>query len=275
MTTRSRQTFKELITLPDLAIPLAEAALLLACEEYPQLSLSPYLDELDRMAENVRQRLRGNGSPLDTIHAINDVLFTDCAFRGNDSNYYDPRNSFLNEVIDRRTGIPITLSAIYIEVAQRIDLRVEGVGLPGHFIVKHRSRNEEIFIDPFNQGSILTRDQCRGFLRNVQLDQDEQLWLRRVTNRQILIRMLTNLKVIYLKAKTFDKALLILELMVLTQPSAPELYKERGLLRLQERQFKGATEDLEHYLKNRPDAPDRSEIEDYLKNLGRIRAMRN
>ena len=275
MTTRSRQTFKELITLPDLAIPLADAALLLACEEYPQLSLSPYLDELDRMAEKVSQRLGGNGSPLDTIHAINGVLFTDYGFRGNDSNYYDPRNSFLNEVIDRRTGIPITLSAIYIEVAQRIDLRVEGVGLPGHFIVKHRSRNDEIFIDPFNQGSILTRDQCRGLLRHVQLDPDEEFWLRRVTNRQILVRMLTNLKVIYMKAKTFDKALLILELMVLTQPGAAELYKERGLLRLQERQFKGALEDLEHYLKNRPDAPDRSEIEDYLKNLGRIRAMRN
>ena len=120
MTTRSRETYKELITLPDLGIPLAEAALLIACEEYPHLSMGPYLDELDRMADRVDRITAADSSPMNTIAAINQVLFVDYGFSGNAGNYYDPRNSFLNDVIERRTGIPITLSTIYMEVARRI-----------------------------------------------------------------------------------------------------------------------------------------------------------
>ncbi len=277
MTTRSRETFRELVTLPDLGIPLAEAALLLATEEYPHLSLGPYLDELDRMAAGVERKTATDSPPIETIEAINQVLFVDYGFEGNSENYYDPRNSFLNDVIERRTGIPITLSAIYIEVARRIGFAIDGVGVPGHFLVKHVSRTEEIFIDPFNQGSILTPEECRGLLPPGRLETGQRMerWLRRVTNRHILTRMLANLKSIYLQAQTFDRALVMLDMMILTEPEAVELYKERGVLRLQLRQFRGAASDLKWYLKHSPDSADNSKIESYLMNVKRIRAMMN
>ncbi len=277
MTTRSRQTFEQLITLPDLGIPLAEAALLMACEEYPQLSLRPYLDQLDTMADSVRAALGDDAQPLETIDRINHVLFVDYGFRGNTSDYYDPRNSFLNDVIDRRIGIPITLSAIYLEVARRLEFPVEGVGMPGHFVVKYRSGDEEIFLDPFNAGSVLTRQQCRDFIGQMNLEdgQSTDRWLRRVTNRQILARMLNNLKVIYLKVEAFDKALTMVDLLAVIEPAAEELYRDRGLLRLQVRNFDGAARDLKRYLKDRPEADDREDIEKYLKDLHRIRAMMN
>ena len=277
MTARSRQTFEQLITLPDLGIPLAEAALLMACEEYPQLSLGPYLDQLDRMADSVRATLGDHPEPRETIEGINHVLFVDYGFRGNTSDYYDPRNSFLNDVIDRRIGIPITLSAIYLEVARRLEFPVEGVGMPGHFVVKYRSGDEEIFLDPFNAGSPLTRQQCRDFIcqRKLEDGQNTEMWLRRVTNRQILARMLNNVKVIYLKAEAFDKALMMVDLLVLIEPAAEELYRDRGLLRLQVRRFEGAMRDLQRYLDNRPEADDREDIELYLRDLHRIQAMMN
>ncbi len=277
MTTRSRQTFEQLITLPDLGIPLAEAALLMACEEYPQLSLRPYIDQLDTMADSVRATLGDDAQPLETIDRINHVLFVDYGFRGNTSDYYDPRNSFLNDVIDRRVGIPITLSAIYLEVARRLEFPVEGVGMPGHFVVKYRSGDEEIFLDPFNAGSVLTRQQCCDFIGQMKLEdgQSTDRWLRRVTNRQILARILNNLKVIYLKVEAFDKALTMVDLLVVIEPAAEVLYRDRGLLRLQVRDFDGAARDLKRYLKNRPEADDREDIEKYLKDLHRIRAMMN
>src|SRR5215510_12513304 len=160
MSTRSRRTFQELVTLPDGAVPLAEAALLMACEEYPQLEISPYLDRLDDIADVVRPKLYPGISPLDTIETLNDVLFGIEGFRGNTENYNDPRNSFFNDVLERRVGIPITLSAVYLEVARRISFPIFGVGMPGHFLVKYGDRTQEFFLDPFNGGQILTREDC-------------------------------------------------------------------------------------------------------------------
>src|SRR6266446_1007862 len=149
---RSRQTFQQLVTLPDPAIPLAEAALLMACEEYPQLEISPYLDQLDEMAAGVRSKMRAGDSPLDTINTINNVLFDVLGFRGNKENYYDPRNSFFNDVLERRIGIPITLSAVYLEVARRLPFPIVGIGMPNHFLVKYADRRQEFLLDPFNRG---------------------------------------------------------------------------------------------------------------------------
>src|SRR5215510_5266074 len=153
---RSRKTFHQLVTLPDAAIPLAEAALIMACEEYPQLELSPYLDKLDQMADVARQALDPSDSPTDTAAKINAVLFETYGFRGNTNDYYDPRNSFFNDVLDRRVGIPITLSTVYIEVARRLDFAIAGVGMPGHFLVKYSDRREEFFVDAFSGGQILS-----------------------------------------------------------------------------------------------------------------------
>ena len=136
MSTRSRTTFHQLVTLPDAAIPLAETALIIACEEYPQLELNPYLETLDQIAATAQKQRHSDDSPIDTIRNISTVLFDIYGFRGNTADYYDPRNSFFNDVLDRRIGIPITLSAVYIEVARRLNFPISGVGMPGHFLVK-------------------------------------------------------------------------------------------------------------------------------------------
>ena len=277
MSVRSRKTFQQLVTLPDSAIPLAEAALLMACEEYPQLEISPYVDKLDQIAQVAQELLRSDNSPVQTIETINGVLFETFGFRGNTEDYYDPRNSFFNDVLDRRIGIPITLSTVYLEVSRRLNFPIVGVGMPGHFIVKYADRKEELFLDPFNRGEILTHDECRERIQEKYGDTLEfhERFLGRVTNRQILWRMANNLKDIYLRAHAFDKGLSIVDMMLVIEPEDIAQFRDRGLLRLQLRQFEGASKDLEHYVRNSPNAQDREEVENHLKELKRIRAMMN
>ena len=265
------------MTLPDSAIPLAEAALLMACEEYPQLEVSPYVDKLDHMAEMAQESLRSEDSPIETVGKINTLLFETLGFRGNTDDYYDPRNSFFNDVLDRRVGIPITLSTVYLEVTRRLKFPIVGVGMPGHFIVKFADRHDEFFLDPFERGKILTREDCQRKLHEMYGDSLEfhDRLLGRVTNRQILSRMLNNLKLIYLKAQAFDKGLAIVDMMLMANPDDCEQFRDRGLLRLQLRQFEAATKDLNQYLKSCPAAHDREEIENHLKELKRIQAMMN
>lgn len=277
MSTRSRRTFQQLVTLPDGAIPLAEAALLLACEEYPQLEISPYLDQLDEIANLVRSRMHGRFSPLDVISSINSVLFDELGFRGNTENYHDPRNSFFNDVLERRVGIPITLSTVFLEVARRVSLPVAGVGFPGHFLVKYADQVEEIYLDPFNRGEILTPGDCARRLSEIfgesQKFSDEML--ATVTARQMLLRMLNNLKAIYLKAHTYDKGLAMVEMMLLIEPEDFNQYRDRGVLHVQLRHFDAAVRDFERYVKGAPESTDRPQVEAHIKELRRIQAMMN
>ena len=277
MSVPRRQVFENIISLPDAEIPLAEAALLVACEEYPHLALNSYLNQLDQMANDVRAYQKVGDTQFDTLTKINRVLFKDYGFSGNTANYYDPRNSFLNDVIERRLGIPITLSAIYIEVARRLHLQVDGVGLPGHFMLKHRSDDQDIFIDSFNGGILMTREECLEFVtRTHGADKvNAKQFMNGVSTRQIVSRMLRNLKMIYIEAEAFEKALVMVELMVLTDSTEELLYRDRGLLRLHLRQFDGAIRDLKRYVRTRPLAEDRKNIEKYLKELYRLRVMMN
>ena len=256
---------------------MAETALLLACEEYPQLEISPYLDKLDEIAGLVQPRLTSRDSPLTTIETINDVLFGVMGFRGNTENYNDPRNSFFNDVLERRTGIPITLSAVYLEVARRVSFPIVGVGMPGHFLVKYVDRDQELFLDPFNNGEVLTRDDCAR--RFTQMFGDSQPFseqmLVAVSPRQMLFRMLNNLKAIYLKVHAYNKGLGMVDMMLLADPDAMEQYRDRGVLHAQLRHFGAAAKDFERYLKGAPDSKDRSQVEEHLKELRRIQAMMN
>jgi regulator of sirC expression with transglutaminase-like and TPR domain len=181
------------------------------------------------------------------------------------------------DVLDRRVGIPITLSAVYIEVSRRLKFSIAGVGMPGHFLVKYSDRREEFFIDAYNHGQILTQDDCRERLRSIYgeaLEFNERL-LGRATNRQILWRMLNNLKDIYVKGHAIDKCLSIVDMMIMVDSEDITQFRDRGLLRLQLRQFEGAGRDLQHYLQHTPNAEDREEIENHIKELKRIRAMMN
>jgi regulator of sirC expression with transglutaminase-like and TPR domain len=250
---------------------------MIACEEYPQLELSPYLEELDDIAAAAQKKIRPSDSPMVMVEKINHVLFETYGFRGNIDDYYDPRNSFFNDVLDRRVGIPITLSAVYIEVSRRLKFSIAGVGMPGHFLVKYSDRREEFFIDAYNHGQILTQDDCRERLRSIYgeaLEFNERL-LGRATNRQILWRMLNNLKDIYVKGHAIDKCLSIVDMMIMVDSEDITQFRDRGLLRLQLRQFEGAGRDLQHYLQHTPNAEDREEIENHIKELKRIRAMMN
>lgn len=271
-----RSRFAEIIALPDDEINLAEAALLIAAEEYPRLDVAVYLDKLDRIADIARDRIALAVDVSDYISAMNATLFEDYGFQGNRENYYDPRNSFLNEVIDRRIGIPITLSVLYIEVARRIGFAVEGVGMPGHFIVRHKAADEIIFIDPFNSGRVLGEMGCAELVAEISGGrgrlQPEQLLP--VTRKQILARMLANLLGIYAR-NDHRRALAVIERLLLMQPDSAAHIRDYGLLLALVGQSSQAIAQLERYLKMEPAAADIELVREQIKTIKQDSAKLN
>jgi len=267
------------VSKADEDINLAEAALLIAQEEYPGLDVEAYLDRLSRMAHEVEKRFRHDRDedPLGCVEALNGYFFNDLKFRGNAEEYYDPRNSFLNEVLDRRTGIPITISTIYLEVGWRLGLPLHGVGFPGHFLVKYSAGKGEIILDPFHRGAILTEAECQSrldqvYTGQVQIQPD---FLAAATKRQILTRILANLKGIYVAAKDYRRALAAVERMLVINPNlAPEI-RDRGILRMQLSQAPQAIADLEWYVTTNPQAEDVEEVRKRLRDWRQAQASLN
>ncbi len=272
-----RRAFADLVRRADPEIDLARAALLIAQEEYPALVLATYLARLDTLAAQVQARLAASGAagpaaatPLAMIGALNAVLFEDEGFRGNTAEYYDPRNSYLNEVLDRRTGIPITISLVYMEVAARVGLPLDGIGLPGHFIVQYpgagrgaagltgHPQPDEIFIDPYEGGRLLTRADCAARFRRLYGPDFTfaEEYLTPLTRHQILARLLGNLKAIYLQRRDFPRAVSVVERVLLVQPAALWELKDRGLLYYRLGDFRAARRDLKRFLERDPDAED-------------------
>ncbi len=250
-------------SVDDERIPLDRAALTIAQTEYPDLDFVPYVRRLDRLACAVKDRLPRIADPNETIAALNQVLFEEEEFRGNRTDYYDPRNSFLNDVLDRKLGIPITLALVYMEVARRIGFPLFGVGMPGHFLLKHYDvEGRETLIDAFNNGAVVTPIDCQRRLDEIysgQLSLQPEFLLS-VSRRQMLTRILNNLKNVYQAARNFRKALGVVDLICAIYPRSPEDVKQRALLRYGVGQIRGAVEDLEEYLKMSPDASDADEI---------------
>jgi regulator of sirC expression with transglutaminase-like and TPR domain len=266
------EEFRRAVERPEEALDLGRAALAIAASEYPRLDTTAYLARIDELEIAVTKHLTGDESgPHRSIAALNYVLFQKCAFRGNRDDYFDAKNSFLNEVIDRRIGIPITLSVLYMEVARRIGLPLLGVGFPGHFLVKYLGDREEIVIDPFNGGDIRTPDSLQQLLAGLYgkpVALSPQL-LDPVTKRQILRRMLNNLKFIYLRQRDLVKALAALDRMTIAEPNLAEDLRERGQVYLALEYFPQAKTDFESYLRLAPDAPDAEKIRDQLVDLAR------
>lgn len=252
-----RQAFADLMARPDEEIRLDEASLLIAAEEYPDLDIARYLARLDTMAEELRARSGDLEEALPRIEALNTYLFEEQGLEGNREEYEDPRNSYLNEVLDRKLGIPITISIVAIEVARRLDWPVVGVGFPGHFIVKYLTEPRAILFDPYNNGAILTGEECRlRFEHSYGAGAPfEATMLHAWPNRRIMFRMLANLKLSYLQRQEFGKALAAVERMVLLDPSDLLQRRDRGFLNYQLGNYRKALEDLEAYL----DAPLSSE----------------
>ena len=247
----------------DERIPLDRAALTIARTEYPGLDFDPYLRRLEELARGVKERLPRVAEPGEIIAALNYVLFEQEGFRGNRQDYYDPRNSFLNDVLQRRLGIPITLALVYMEVARRIGFPLFGVGMPGHFLLKHYDvEGRETLIDAFNRGAIVTASECQNRLDEIysgQLPLHPQFLLS-VSRRQMLTRILNNLKNVYMASRNLRKGLEVVDLICAIYPRSPEDVKQRALLRYSLGQLRGAVEDLEEYLKMSPDASDADEV---------------
>jgi regulator of sirC expression with transglutaminase-like and TPR domain len=277
---------------------LATAALMIARVEYPDLDPSRYLAQLDFIGDEARRRLATAEPPADTPHdvdteryakviALNRYLFDELQFAGNEADYGDPRNSFLNEVIDRRTGIPITLSLVYMEVARRAGLPIEGINFPGHFLLRCPAGRgliaaEDLIIDPFHGGALLSRAllaQRSGGDRDP-LDEDrpslrfKSRLLPPATKPQILSRMLTNLKRVYVKMHSFPQARDVADMLIAVDPSAIGELRDRGLLAYHLKDFSGALRDLQAYLRLIPsgtqddeDREDRERIWEHVKTL--------
>ena len=282
---------------PDLAV----AALRIARVAYPRLDEGAYLEQLDDLGREAARRVSDAVAHPDEvpagvdplvfaqIAALNEYLFTDLRFVGNRVQYEDPRNSFLNEVLDRRTGIPITLALVYKEVAKRAGVVVNGVNFPGHFLLRRPATpgsryTRDLIIDAQNGGALLTEGMCRELLHRQA--GDDAVWnqdlLAHASTRQILVRMLVNLKRSYVRMHSFPQALDITDLLLAIDPLSANELRDRGLLAYHLNDFPAALRDLQRYLSLLPkgereqdDRDEQNEIWEHVKTLTRRVAALN
>lgn len=252
-------------------IELDRAALLLASIEYPDLPFEPFLGKLDDCAAELGGRITPYTDGRSCVLAINRYLFGELGYRGNAEDYYNPANSCLNDVVTRRLGIPITLSVVYIEIARRLAKPVAGIGLPGHFVVRYDDGAYSTYIDPFHDGRLLDVSGCMDLARtasggSVQFDGSV---LAPVSKRQIIARMVNNLRGIYFARRANRKALQVLNLLLEANPASPDEYKQRGLVYLHLERMADARNDFQRYLELAPDSSDRNEIEKQVQSIRR------
>ncbi len=255
----ARRHFRALIRLPEEQLNLAEAALCIAWEDQELESFPPTLGLLDALAVDARSRLAGLQTADEQIAALNRYLFDELQFHGNARRYSDPANSFLDRVLEARTGLPITLAVVYLEVGWRLGLPLVGLAMPGHFLVRYPSTSGDLVIDPFHQGRLWSPVECTNHLAAYFGGAPATLMARVLqppTKREILARMLRNLKVAYVEQRTFTKALAVVERLLLLEPNDAGELRDRGLLRANVGQLHGALEDLDRYAGLRPDASD-------------------
>jgi len=266
------ERLKRLVNDHEEAINLAEVALLLAEEEYPNLDVGAYLRRLDDLSGNVRARLAPGAPPEKIIATMNQLLFEEERFAGDAEQYYDPRNSFLNEVLDRRLGIPITLSIVYMEVGRRLGLSLEGVSFPGHFLVKLELEHSKVVLDPYSGGISLSEQELSNRLHEFHGDQLKaplDRFLASAGKKEILVRMLRNLKAIYLHKEDYASALSVIDRILLIRPDLPEELRDRGLLYEHLECAQSALQDYRRYLELEPDAPDAAAIRSRMIKIGK------
>jgi regulator of sirC expression with transglutaminase-like and TPR domain len=238
-------------------IPLARGALLLAKEEYPDLDVDQYLEKISALAREAEPAVRAGADTIEKVQLLSEFLFTRKGFEGNRDQFGDPRNSFLNDVLDRRLGIPITLSVLYIEVGRRLGLNLFGVSFPTHFLVKAVDDRGELIIDPFNSGSILSLDEIRARLTQIygQPVEVQPAMLKSVGARHILVRMLRNLKNIYNSGADWPRTLAALDRILMLDPRAAEELLERGTVYERLECFSAALDDFQSFLTQSPEHP--------------------
>jgi regulator of sirC expression with transglutaminase-like and TPR domain len=254
-------------------VGLAEAALVIARTEYPKLDVAAWLRRLDHLASQVIADPAH--PPLGNIEALNDLLFEREEFAGNNEEYDDPRNSYLNDVLERKKGIPITLSLVYVEIARRRALPVVGVGFPGHFLVKYLTGSGEILIDPYFRGAILTPEACSERLRS-HFGAESKLkpeYLAAATHKQILARMLNNLKGSYFRRGDYTRVLTMIDLALVIDPGSRQEIHDRGMVRMALKRYGAALADFKTCLDLMPSGdPGAKEVQQA---IHRIRGLMN
>lgn len=258
----------------DQGFPLLEATAAVAQDEYPELDLQQLLGQVDQMLLRLQRRLPADAGPLERLHRLNRFFFGDLAFGGNVNHYYDPDNSYLNRVLERRRGIPITLGVLWLELAQGLGLPARGINFPGHFLVKVSLAQGQVLIDPFT-GQSLSREDLYERLepfrrRHGLVDEFEppvELYLQPAPERQILARVLRNLKEIRRQAADWPRLLQLLERLVILLPDDWSERRDRGLALADLGRIDEARADLETYLVHAEDAPDHDLIEQRLTQL--------
>ena len=246
----------------DNEIDLGTAALLVAATEYPELDIDHQLAVLDSLSAGASLRLGEARDAIFCVNTLSEYLFDEVGFSGNNDDYYDPRNSFLNDVLSRRLGIPITLSLVCIEVGKRLDIPLVGVGMPGHFLVRHRDA-EDLFIDPFHRGILLSEEECAERLGQVvgaNIAWDPR-FLTPVSNRDYIARILRNLKGIYLQRRDLQRALTMIEQLVVLQPQVSVERRDRGLVKYRLGRYQEARDDIQAYLESAPTDSDTEQLQ--------------
>lgn len=257
------EEFAELVSQDQ--FDLDRASLMLAQDAYPGIDVASYLEQLDDIAAAIMRRVAGDAFAEQKVRALNYYLFSEMRFSGNIDDYYDPRNSYLNQVLERRTGIPITLSIVYLEVGRRIGLNLKGISFPGHFLVKLSVKRGQLVLDPFLAGEAQSETDLRqrlakvlpaGAAEKAALDQ----YLESATPRQIVARVLRNLKNIYMQDSKLEHALAVMHRMLLVVPESAGELRDRGMLYERLECFRPALSDLQNYLRRRPDAADAADV---------------
>ena len=253
--------FTILAHVPDEEIDVARSAFLIAATEYPDLDIDQQVQLLDSLAAGASRRLGDGQDNLFFLNTLAEYLFDEVGFRGNQEDYYDPDNSFLNRVLSRRLGIPITLSLLCREVGQRIGIPLVGIGMPGHFLLRHQNEGD-LFLDPFNRGILLSVEECAQRLNDVA--RREIAWdpafLAPVGNRDFIARILRNLKGIYLNGADHGRAIGIMDLLVELLPVEANERRDRGLLHFEMDHWEQAREDLRYYLESGPPNQDTAAV---------------
>jgi regulator of sirC expression with transglutaminase-like and TPR domain len=265
------QYFSGIVTGPDENINLAEAALYIALNEYPDLDTTSYLIMLDDMAAELQLALVNVSATNMIVTGINDYLFNELGFSGNLTNFNDPRNSFLNDVLDRKLGIPISLALVYVEIGKRLGLSMHGVSFPGHFLVKFISDQKEIIIDPFSAGIVLQNSELLERLKHFSVERrskwDLKDLLKSASNKEILVRMLRNLKHIYMDVDDYHHALTVTSMQLILEPGSLEGLRDRACIYDNLDCYRAASEDFQRYLELNPEASDYQAIQSRLTEL--------
>lgn len=277
MTEKPRPEFRrllfEMVGRTDEDIDLARAALFVAGEKYQDLDVDRYLGTLDSLAEGARRYTRQELELRGTIERLGEFLFVKEEFRGNEEDYYDPRNSYFNDVLDRRLGIPITLSLLYMEVARRLGIIFEGIGLPGHFVIRTGPPEQELYVDVFNGGGLLSRRECESIVENLTHRREDgrfefrEEYLLPYTKKQFLIRLLTNLKHSYVRIVDYEGAIPPADLIALIEPALGSNLRERAWFYYNLKEYRMALKDLEAYLRIAPQAEDAERVRKHIKAL--------